>query len=151
MINTYIEKLEEQYKTITIQIKTLNYRIQELEVEKKKITDKILKIKQELDLPKLLEEVKKIDNDNILTIEEIKKIYQGMDKSDYSDVGIKHWIDLKKLVNTTIYVKNRYKSINLVLLEVVKGMSEDRYPPNNYYSLKFEDKDYDGIYFEKKC
>jgi hypothetical protein len=151
MINTDIEKLEEQYNTITIQIKTLNYRIQELEEEKKKITDKILKIKQELELPKLLEEVKKIDNDNILTIEEIKKIYQGMDKSDYSDVGIKHWIDLKKLVNTIINVKNRYKLINLVLLKVVKGRSVDIYPPKNYYSLKFKDKDYDDIYFEKEC
>lgn len=126
MTNTNIEKLEEQYETITKQIKTFNYRIIELEENKKKIQDEIFKIKEELELPKLLEEVKKIDNDNILTIEEIKKIYQRMDKSDYSDVGIKYWIDLNKLINTTINVKNKYKLFNFVLFEIEKGMSEDR-------------------------
>jgi len=62
-----------------------------------------------------------------------------MDKSDYSDVGRKSWIDLNKLVNTTINVKNKYKLMNFVLFEVQKSMSEDRYPPNNYYLLKFKD------------
>ena len=115
MTNTNIEKLEEQYETITKQIKTFNYRIIELEENKKKIQDEIFKIKEELELPKLLEEVKKIDNDNILTIEEIKKIYQRMDKSDYSDVGIKYWIDLNKLITPfsvkfgtlIFYIKNK--------------------------------------------
>ena len=36
MINTHVEKFEQQYETITRQVKTLKYRIHELEEEKKK-------------------------------------------------------------------------------------------------------------------
>ena len=149
LTNNDINKLEQQYETINKQIKTLKYRISELEGEKKKISDKIYNAKEELNLPKLLEEVKKIDIENILCEEEIKKIYQGMDKSDYSDAGKKSWLDVDKLVNSIIKVKNKYQSMNFVLNEVKLGMSEDRYPPNNYYSLTF--KDSEGLCFTKSC
>ncbi len=39
--------------------------------------------------------------------------------------------------------------MNFVLNEVKLGMSEDRYPPNNYYSLKF--KDIDELCFTQSC
>lgn len=147
--NKEIEKLEEQYETITKQIKTLQYRIIDLGEEKKKISEKILKIKEELNLPKLIEEVKKIDTENLLSEDEIKKIYQGMDKTDYSVIKKKSWLDIDKLVNSIIINKKKYQLLNFVLVEVKLTMSEDRYPPNNYYSLKF--KDSEGLCFIKSC
>ena len=147
--NKDIEKLEEQYKTINSQIKTLNYRIRELEEEKKQIPDKILKIKEDLYLPKFTQEVKKIDTSNILSEDEIKKIYKGIDKDDYSDVGINTWLDIDKLVNSIINVKNKNQSMNFVLNEVKLSMSEEKYPPNNYYSLKY--KNSDGLCFTQSC
>lgn len=70
-----------------------------------------------------------------------------MDKCDYSDLGIKTWLDIDKLVNSIIKVKNKYQLF--VLDEVKLSSSEDRYPPNNYYSLKF--KNSEGLCFTQSC
>ena len=39
--------------------------------------------------------------------------------------------------------------LDFVLDNVKITLTEDRYPPNNYYQLTF--KDIEGVYFSKSC
>jgi hypothetical protein len=149
MNSNQIIELEGKYEKINKQKRMIKEKMYELENEQKKIEEEIEKLKEELYIPKIIEDVKKIDINNILSDGEILKIYQGMDKSDYSDVGKNCWLDLDKLINSTIRVKNKYQSMNFILVNVKLGMREDRYPPTNYYTLNFEDSE--GIRFISSC
>jgi hypothetical protein len=118
-------------------------KIQEIEEVKIKIQEKIQKLEEQLDLPILIELVKKIDTDNLLTEEEIVKIYQGMDKWDYSDVkGGEKWLDVEYLTKKSCALKHTFPPVmGFMLHKVTKTGSEDRYPPTNYYRLELKNKD----------
>lgn len=136
MIND-IEKLKEQHKVTIEKIRFLTDEINKLRVDEKKIKDEIFKIEMELNLSKLMEDAKKIDTDNLLSNEEIKEIYLGMDKSDYSECGYVTWLDLDKLAKKTIEIKNKYKLMNIILFKVELVRSLESFPPVNIYSLTF--------------
>ena len=149
MNSNQIIELEGKYEKIRKQKIIIKQKMFDLDNEQEKIKEEIKKLKEELYIPKIIEDVKKIDINNILSDGEILKIYQGMDKSDYSDAGKNSWLDLDKLINSTIRVKNKYTSMNFILVNVKLGMSEDRYPPTNYYTLNF--KDSEGVCFTSSC
>ena len=137
----------------------LKSTIDKLKQDKNIFQQKIFKIENEIqnrnEMLHLLEKkvnlnlvincVKNIDIENIITNDEIEVIYDGMDKTDYRiDCGDKYdrWFDLNKLINKIINLKNKYKDLNLILKNVTKLMSEDRLPPINTYNLQFvSDKD----------
>jgi hypothetical protein len=146
-----IDELEDKILKLNIQKRELTYTINEIENKKKVLFQQIYEIKEKNDIPTMIKLVKEIDVDNILSDNEIVKIYQGMDKSDYSDANVKGWLDIKRLTNQILLIKKKYQSMGLcfVLDNVKKTLSEDRYPPYNYYELKF--KDIEGLYFSKSC
>jgi hypothetical protein len=144
-----ILNLENKIQILNKQKKLLSYKINEIESEEKKFIQEIKNIKEIKDKPLMKKIVKEIDVENILSDDEINKIYQGMDKSDYSDCGVKDWLDVEKLVNQAIKIKNKYRSMNFILDNVKISLSEDRYPPNNYYNLRFIDSE--GLCFTKSC
>lgn len=148
-LNYKSEQFDVQINLFNEQINEIQQQINQIRNEKKIISDKIYKIKDDLIMQRLIEDVKKIDIDNLLSTDEIRKIYNGMDKYDYTDGGIKPWLDFDKLVNSTIKVKNKYQSMNFVLFEVNLVMSESGYSPTTYYNLKF--KDNDGLCFTTGC
>ena len=147
-LNDKLNELEDRYEKInTYQIKLRN-KMNDIENEKKEITKQIYKIKQDLELPNILDLVKKIDVNELLSNDEIIKIYNGMDKTKYNDFDnkdIKRWLDLERITKQVIKVKNKYHTFGFVLQDVKKTFSEERCPPTNYYILGF--KDSEGLYF----
>ena len=144
LLNNEIKKLEDEYTKINRKLNILKTNIYDLERRKKEIEEEVQNTKEKICIPILIDLVKKIDANNLLSNDEIQIIYQGMDKTDYSDVGITSWLDVDKLVNRIITIKNKYPFMNFTLFNVKLSSSEDRYPPNNYYSLTFKDS-------EKNC
>lgn len=140
-----ITELENKIETLKKQKKSMSYKIMEIECKIKELENQIEEQKILKNLPVMIEQVKKIDTNNIFTDDEIKKIYLGMDKSDYSDVGIEGWLDVDKLTKTLIKIKNKYQSFNFILDKVIIKMSYDSYPPQNIYSFTFYDKDKERI------
>jgi uncharacterized coiled-coil DUF342 family protein len=106
-----IEELEDKIKKLNKQKRQLTHRINQIENEKKELFQQIYEIKEKNDIPPMIKLVKEIDVDNILSDNEIVKIYQGVDKSDYSDANVKGWLDVKNLINQTINVKKKYQLI----------------------------------------
>ena len=147
-LNDKLNELEDRYEKINTYHKTLKNKINEIENYKKDIIQQIYKIKQDLELPNVTDLVKKIDVDELLSNDEIIKIYDGMDKTKYYDVDnkdIKRWLDLERITKQVIKVKNKYHTFGFVLQDVKKTFSEERCPPTNYYILGF--KDNEGLYF----
>lgn len=141
LLNNQIKKLEDEYEKINKKLTMFKTNIYDLENRKKEIVEEVENTKEKIFLPILIDLVKKIDTNNLLSNDEIKIIYQGMDKSDYSNIGITSWLDVDKLVNRIITIKNKYPIMNFTLFYVKLTSSEDRYPPNNYYSLTFTDSE----------
>ena len=105
------------------------------------ITDNI--IHTQIFLSSCIEDIKKIDSDKLLSMNEIKEIYLVIDKSrDYMDNN--DWInDIKYITNEIIKLKKKYK-INLTLKKVKLTITENT---SNYYEYIFTDSD--GFIFIK--
>jgi hypothetical protein len=136
-----LKKLEESYDKLNGEKRILQMRcsekINQMTTDLEKIIKEMRDTNFEICLPKFSADVKKIDLENIITDEDIKIIFDGMDKCDYSVCGINGWLDTNKLVENIILIKSNQKYSDFRLKKVSKGMSQDSYPPSNSYSIEF--------------
>ena len=133
-----IKLLETKYEKLVEKKREFLHKINLIENEIKIVNKNIYKLKEEIAIPKLTKIVKKMDTEDLLTDSEIIEIYKGMDKKDYSDVGIDLWLDIEKIILSILNYKKKHQTLNPILINVKLMMSEDRYPPNNYYNYTFK-------------
>lgn len=104
------------------------------------------------DLLSVTDCVREIDTKNLITNDEIVKIYNGMDKSDYGSFfnrinqlipqaninksNKKKWLDINKLTKKIVEIKS--SNYNLILDSVKLIISLERYPPINSYEITFK-------------
>lgn len=86
--------------------------------------------------------IKDIKNKYNVCDNEINIIYDGMDKYDYKSElkngsTTPRYIDFDKILAKISSIKSKYAQWQLI--SVKKGLSQDSFPPTNYYSYEFKD------------
>lgn len=76
------------------------------------------------------------DFDNYISQDELEMIFQGMDRTDFTQAGVSRWRDLDKIVHT-VFSKKKY-SPNYKLKKIVLVEQQEIWPPINYYHYDFK-------------
>ena len=74
---------------------------------------------------------------DLLTNEEMYIIFLGMDRYDYSYEGCTGYLDLEKLCNRIVMLKEQHPNYSLVKVNLIGACESD--PPLNYYDFNFQD------------
>jgi hypothetical protein len=121
--------------------------VRDLEKELKKIDDNLkiilkeIKHHEDIDEAKNMinENIKNIENFNILNGEEVLLITKKMDRTDYRNYGdYPRWIDFEKICKEVIQMKKRYP--NWLLTDLEKSTKINTVPPQSSYFYKFKDE-----------
>jgi hypothetical protein len=162
-LESNIKKLENEKSWFLDKIRNIEFaqKLYEEEIDQiknKQITElfeQIDPIEEMVDTPIVIEAAKKLDTNSILTDEEIKLIYRGMDKTKYDGRGINGWIDFEKLIDQVIVLKCQYKYIGtdivlvgINLCEKMSGKNIYTSVPKNRYKLKFSYEDTTDSFIE---
>jgi hypothetical protein len=75
---------------------------------------------------------------DLITKSELKAIYDGLDKTDYSVMAKPRWLDLDDILERIIDVKSTHK--NMILNKISIKMIHERFPPINDYEFFYEIK-----------
>ena len=138
-----LTRLEIRYEQLIQKKRELHRLLSDNEFEQKNLIKQIANIKEEIIIPQVIECVKKIDVNNIISINEIKELCHGMDKSNYSDCGCDTFLDIDRLTKLIINEKLKLKEKNLdfEVSNVKLTLSQDSYPPKNYYTITYKNSD----------
>ena len=140
-----LTRLEMKYEGLIKKKRELHRLLSDNEYEQKNLIQQIINIKEEIIMPQVIECVKKIDINNIISINEIKELCRGMDKSNYSDYGCDTFLDIDKLTRLVINEKLKLKEKNsdFEVSNVKLILSQDSYPrpPKNYYIITYKNSD----------
>jgi hypothetical protein len=84
---------------------------------------------------------KKLNNnfDNLISINELKIIFDNMEKTDYTQTGRDRWLDLNYLLSKIINKKNTEISNNkkITLTNLCIDYVIETFPPRNVYNFSF--------------
>lgn len=70
-----------------------------------------------------------------ITHNDLILIFEGMDKTDYTQCGCKRWLNLEYLLNEVINRKKENSSLELKSVKIVKIL--ETFPPQNKYYMNF--------------
>ena len=79
---------------------------------------------------------KYLDFDKFIGLNELEIIFKGIDKTDFSSLGVARWKDLEEIINN-IY-NNKSLNKNNILKRVYLFQQLELWPPINYYRYEFE-------------
>ena len=134
-----------KYEGLIKKKRELHRLLSDNEYEQKNLIQQIANIKEEIIMPQVIECVKKIDINNIISINEMKELCRGMDKSNYSDYGCDTFLDIDRLTKLVINEKLKLKEKNsdFEVSNVKLILSQDSYPrpPKNYYIITYKNSD----------
>lgn len=138
-----LTRLEMKYEGLIKKKRELHRLLSDNEYEQKNLIQQIANIKEEIIMPQVIECVKKIDINNIISINEMKELCRGMDKSNYSDYGCDTFLDIDRLTKLVINEKLKLKEKNLdfEVSNVKLILSQDSCPPKNYYKITYKNSD----------
>jgi hypothetical protein len=153
--NAEIVKEIEQFKYILQQNRNLYHSKREKyfdfeQMYKQKATeiaDAVAKLELSLIIDSIMEQMKQIKNYELLSLNEIHVIVEGMDKGDWTlfGVNIPRWIHLNKITKKAIATKQRFSDFELVKVSD-HGASEDIEPPRTTYKLEYKNSHNDIIH-----
>ena len=118
-----------------------------LELDKKGLDAQMKEIVKETTRRKNLEETNHIITEDIRSIagfdtlseNELLIISTKMDRTDYRKYGeYPRWLDLRKIVETVIDMKQRYPK--WILSNLSRGGQLDTLPPETFYTYEFKDE-----------
>lgn len=148
-IQTDIERLNKEYSELKEKTDELKRQRNQLA---KQIYDndaiivgfreKIKHLKYLIDVENVLDDVKNIEDFNLLERNELAIIISGMDKTDYTKYNCARWIDLENIIKEVIKMKKKY---NWKLYSLTKRGQLDTIPPQNLYRCEYKDED--GLIF----
>jgi len=85
------------------------------------------------------EDIKNIEDFNLLHGNEVLLITTKMDRTDYRNYGdYPRWLDLEKICKEVIRIKKRYPS--WILMDLEKSRQTNTLPPQSIYYYKFKDQ-----------
>lgn len=100
--------------------------------------EKIKHLTYLIEVENVLDDVKHIEDFNLLERNELAIIISGMDKSDYTKYNCARWIDLENIIKEVIKMKKKY---NWKLYSLTKKGQIDTMPPQNLYKYEYKDED----------
>jgi hypothetical protein len=78
------------------------------------------------------------DFDKLISDRELLKIYEGIDKTDFTYMGEKRWFDLDKIVKKILEIKLNKTNLFVLSLHKLEIISiQETWPPVNKYKYKF--------------
>jgi hypothetical protein len=146
LLNLQKELKEKSRFLTTERIKAVKI-VRDIEKDVKKTDDDLKNILKEIQHHEAIDEsknmisedIKNIENFNLLNGNEILLITNKMDRIDYRKYGdYPRWIDLEKICKEVIEIKKYYPNWTLMDLEKSREMSKE--PTQSYYYYKFKDK-----------
>jgi hypothetical protein len=72
-----------------------------------------------------------LDFEKLFSIQELEIIFNSIDKTDYSHMGIGRWFDLHVILDQ-IY-KNKLLHTNVILSKMIHNVIHETWPPHNKY------------------
>ncbi len=70
-----------------------------------------------------------------VTHNDLELIYDGIDKTDYTQMGMSRWMDLSQILNKSINRKIENPNIELKSVKIIQIL--ESFPPKNKYYLTF--------------
>ena len=78
------------------------------------------------------------DFDKLISDRELLKIYEGIDKTDFTYMGEKRWFDLDKIMNKILEIKINKNNLFVLSLHKLQIISiQETWPPINKYKYQF--------------
>ena len=140
-LNKQIKKLETEKNSLSRDITIIEKEQTNIDTYKKKILIEI-QLREAIEETRnmLSEEIKHIENFELLSETEFAIITSKMDKTDYTKYGdFPRWIDLRRICKEVIDIKKTYPKWTLTNLE--KGNRQySKVPPHTYYKYEYKNE-----------
>lgn len=135
-----LDKLVKEERLVSQRLKAIRKTIEHV---KTKMTQVSNEIKQRQDFEDLKffidDELKNLEDIDLLSKAEILEITTKMDKKDYRMAGCPRYIDFEKICKEVIGIKKKYPG--WTLLSLTKHCQIDTWPPQIFYNYEYVDID----------
>ena len=93
------------------------------------------------------EDIKSIEEFELLSEDELSIITKNMDRTDYRKHGVPNrFHDLERICRQVIDMKKKYPKWILIDLSRGVGVQYDKFPPHIFYSYEYKDEE--GLHFK---